>query len=206
MFRNVLITVLVLVSFSVLGSGRLKNLIAELDTATTIGTFERLAKESEHIVAVDVNNWLAFYWCSFNYTAAAYLAPRGNRDALLDKAQMMLDKSGALKKNEAEILLLQSWIYSTRITVAPGSRIKEYGEKANLAREEAHVLDPHNPRYYFLKGSFLYFAPPALGGGKTKAKPLFEESIAKHKSYLSRGELYPKWGDRQAKLLLASCN
>ena len=118
----------------------------------------------------------------------------------------MLDKSRELKKNEAEILLLQSWIYSTRVTVAPGSRIKEFGPKANTAREMAYAIDPQNPRYYFLKGSFLYFAPPALGGGKTKAKPLFEESIVKYKSYRSKGDLYPKWGNRQAKELLESCN
>ena len=206
MFRIAIIAVFLLISVSTVASGGLKSLVKQVDTATTSATFQRLAKESEQIIALQSNNWLAYYWCSFNYTAAAYLAPKNSKDALLDKAQTMLDKSTTLKKNEVELLLLQSWIYSTRIAVAPGSRIKEFGSKANTAREKAHALDPNSPRYYFLKASFFYFTPPAIGGGKTKAKPLFEESIAKFKSYRPKGELYPKWGGRQAKELLESCN
>ncbi|MBL4652996.1 MAG: hypothetical protein JKY53_09080 [Flavobacteriales bacterium] len=206
MFRNAIIAVLFLINVSAVASGGLKSLVSQVDTATTSITFQRLAEESEKIIVLQANNWLAYYWCSFNYTAAAYLSPKNNKDALLDKAQLMLDKSSELKKNEVELLLLQSWIYSTRIAVAPGNRIKEFGNKANIAREKAHVLDPNNPRYYFLKGSFFYFAPPAAGGGKTKAKPLFEESIAKFKSYRPKGDLYPKWGGKQAKELLESCN
>jgi hypothetical protein len=206
MYKHVIIVVLICLTCSVKAGTSLKNLISQSDTATTSFTFERLAKETEQIVSLQANNWLVYYWCSFNYAAAAYIAPIANRDGLLDKAQSMLDKLAILKKDEAEVLLLQSWVYSIRITVAPGSRIKEFGTKSNIAREKAYVLDPQNPRYYFLKASSLYFSPPFMGGGKSKAKPLFEEAITKFKSYSSKGDLYPKWGNRQAKELLETCN
>ncbi len=205
MYKYVLLVGLIYFTCSVKAGTSLKNLISQSDTATTSFTFERLAKETEQIASLQANNWLAHYWCSFNYAAAAYVAPRVNRDGFLDKAQSMLDKLSRLKKEEAEVLLLQSWIYSIRITVAPGSRIKEFGTMSNIAREKAYVLDPQNPRYYFLKASSLYFSPPFMGGGKSKAKPLFEEAIIKFKLYHSKGDLYPKWGKAQAKELLDTC-
>jgi hypothetical protein len=206
MYKYLLIVVLIYLTCSVKAGTSLINLISQTDTATTSFTFERLAKETEQIVSLQANNWLAYYWCSFNYAAAAYVAPRGNRDGFLDKAQSMLDKLDRLKKDEAEVLLLQSWIYSIRITVAPGSRIKEFGTKSNIAREKAYVIDPQNPRYYFLKASSLYFSPPFMGGGKSKAKPLFEEAITKFKLYRYKGDLYPKWGNKQAIELLETCD
>ena len=121
-------------------NGGLKHIIQQADTATSYATYERLAKESEKIASNESSNWLALYWCSFNYAAAAYVAPRDTKDLLLDKAQKMLDRASTIKKNEAEILLLQSWIYTTRVTVAPGSRVKEYGPKATEVREKAYSL------------------------------------------------------------------
>jgi hypothetical protein len=206
MYKYLLLAGLFCISYSIKADISLKSLISQLDTATSSDTFERLAKESEQIVSLQENDWLAYYWSSFCYAAAANLAPRGSRDPFLDNAQSKLDKSASIKNDEAEILLLQSWIYSLRITVAPGSRMKEFGTKSKITRESAYAIDPQNPRYYFLKATSLYFSPPFIGGGKSKAKPFFEESIRKFDLYKSKGDLYPKWGIKQANALLGTCD
>jgi hypothetical protein len=50
----------------------------------------------------------------------------------------------------------------------------------------------------------LFNTPAQFGGGKDKAKPLFEKSIALFKSAEPK-PLYPAWGRLQAEQQLAQC-
>jgi hypothetical protein len=65
-------------------------------------------------------------------------------------------------------------------------------------------LDPNNPRLYYLQGMTLFNTPEQFGGGKDKAKPVFEKSVALFKTAQSK-ELYPDWGKDQAEQMLARC-
>jgi hypothetical protein len=205
MTKYLLFISLFLTQLCILAQGGLQKAVNQLDTATTSMSFQRLADNSVAIIKQQPSSWLAYYWCSYGYASAAYLAPRSKKDALLDKAQEIIDQTKSLKVNRVELLLLQSWIYSIRITVVPASRLKEFGGLADQNREEAFTIDPNNPRYYFLKASSLYYTPPAMGGGKSKAQPLLEEAIEKYESYPVKEKLYPSWGRLEAEELLKKC-
>jgi hypothetical protein len=51
----------------------------------------------------------------------------------------------------------------------------------------------------------LFGTPPQFGGGKDKAKPLFEKSVALYKA-AKPATLAPTWGQKQAEDMLAQCN
>ena len=65
-------------------------------------------------------------------------------------------------------------------------------------------LNPDNPRIYYLQGQSLFNTPPAFGGGKDKAKPLFEKAIALFKTDKPK-PLWPNWGLDATEDQLAKC-
>jgi len=50
----------------------------------------------------------------------------------------------------------------------------------------------------------IFGTPEQFGGGKAKAKPIFEKAIALFKAE-SPKPLYPHWGQKQAEEKLAEC-
>jgi hypothetical protein len=66
------------------------------------------------------------------------------------------------------------------------------------------ALDPNNPRLYYLQAMSLFNTPAQFGGGKDKAKPVFEKSVALFKAAQAK-PLYPSWGRPQAENMLAQC-
>jgi hypothetical protein len=79
-----------------------------------------------------------------------------------------------------------------------------YGVAANQALEKALKLDPNNPRLYYLKGMSLFGTPPQFGGGKDKAKPVFEKAVELYKAAKPQ-ELYPRWGKEKAEQMIPQC-
>ena len=65
-------------------------------------------------------------------------------------------------------------------------------------------LNPNNPRLYYLQGAGIFGTPEQFGGGKEKAKPVFEKAVALFKSGNVKA-LYPRWGQKQAEDMLAQC-
>jgi len=88
--------------------------------------------------------------------------------------------------------------------VDPQTRWQTYGQQAAAALKEGLKLDPNNPRLYYLQGESLFGTPEQFGGGKAKAKPVFEKSIALFKAAQPK-PLYPVWGQKQAEDKLAQC-
>jgi hypothetical protein len=184
----------------------LKNIIAKCDTATTYLSFEKLANETEQITPTNSKNWLFYYWGAYNFAMSGYLAPKIQKDIFLDKADALLIKATLLSPKNSEIYLLQSWIHSSRIAVAPASRAKDYGNKSKEAQSKACEISPNNPRCSFMQAAFLYHTPPAMGGSKAKAKPFFEETLSKFSSFKPKSGSHPNWGLKQAEKYLASYN
>ena len=65
-------------------------------------------------------------------------------------------------------------------------------------------LNPNNPRLYYLQGMSLFNTPEQFGGGKDKAKPVFEKAVELYKAEQPK-PLYPHWGQQQAEDMLAKC-
>jgi len=50
----------------------------------------------------------------------------------------------------------------------------------------------------------LFGTPPQFGGGKDKAKPVFEKAVQLYKDAKPK-DLYPRWGQKQSEDMIAQC-
>src|SRR5262249_36491040 len=114
-----------------------------------------------------------------------------------------LAKAEAIEKN-SETYAVANMSATQQMLVDPQNRWSTNGKDANEALQKGLAADPNNPRLYYLQGMSLFGTPPQFGGGKDKAKPLFEKSVALYKSAQPK-PLYPTWGQDQAEKMLAQC-
>jgi len=91
-----------------------------------------------------------------------------------------------------------------QMMVDPQTRWQTYGVQASKALQDGLKLDPNNPRLYYLQGESIFNTPPAFGGGKDKAKPLFEKAVVLFKAEKPK-PLWPKWGLARTEEQLAKC-
>jgi hypothetical protein len=91
-----------------------------------------------------------------------------------------------------------------QMMVDPQTRWQTNGVEASTALQNGLKLDPNNPRLYYLQGESLFGTPVQFGGGKDKAKPVFEKAVALFKAAKPK-PLYPNWGQKQAEDKLAQC-
>ncbi len=151
-------------------------------------------------------HWLSPYYAALCYIQASHKVEEDKeRDGMLDKAQPLIDK--AVKKNpkEAEIMVLQAFLYQSRIQVNPQFRGMTYSSKAEASLKKATEADDKNPRAWSLLGYNLYFTPALFGGGPEKALPLFEKARDKFRTFKPLMPFYPVWGEPENLHMIAEC-
>jgi hypothetical protein len=121
-------------------------------------------------------------------------------NALCDKAESV----AATDADKAEILSIRNMSATQQMMVDPPTRWMSYGQAAGQALEKALKLDSNNPRLYYLKGMSLFGTPVQFGGGKDKAKPVFEKAVQLYKEQKPK-DLYPRWGQKQAEDMIVQC-
>jgi hypothetical protein len=177
-----------------------------LDSAKTSEDYTAVAAAFERIGDAEKNQWLPYYY------AALANVWKGFRDQTLDKddvatqAETLLKKAEAIEANNAEIAILKNMTSTLHMLVDPQSRWMQYGAEASKALSIAKQLEPGNPRIYYLEGQSLMGTPVQFGGGKDKAKPMFEKSVKLFESYKPASQLHPSWGQKAAVALLAKCS
>lgn len=180
--------------------------IAALDSGKSYGSYLALAGVFERIGNAEKKEWLPFYHAAYSYVIASYgQKDNDKKDEYLDKAQELADKAENLQPNEPEIILLKSFILSARIPVNPMVRGMKYGPESGAMLETAYAMDKENPRYYFLKGSGLFYTPEMFGGGKEKALPVLEKAKEKYETFKPKSSIHPNWGQKQALGMLQQC-
>ena len=102
----------------------------------------------------------------------------------------------AIEKN-AQLFAVENMVATQQMMVDPQTRWQTNGAEASTALQNGLKLDPNNPRLYYLQGESLFGTPVQFGGGKDKAKPVFEKAIALFKAAQPK-PLYPNWGQKQA--------
>lgn len=173
--------------------------IAALDTARTISGYQAAANGFERIATAEATEWLPQYYLAFCNVMMAGIEKDGDKvDAYCDKADGYLDKAEVLTTENSEIYTLRSLINSMRIKVNPMGRGQKYGTEAAINLAKAKELDPTNPRPWLLDGQGKLYTPPAFGGGKDKAIPLFEEAVKKYETFKPASTIHPNWGKSRA--------
>jgi hypothetical protein len=180
--------------------------LQKLATTRTVADFTTLANQFERIANAEPAKWHPRYYTAFCYVTAVSMnqLEADEIHKQLDIAQKhldMLEKSGI---KESEILALQAFVYQMRITDM-GKGMK-YSMQAGEKLDEAEKLNANNPRVYYLLGMNTFHTPKAFGGGKNKAKPLFEKAASLFKSQKPATALDPNWGEWHNNKMLAECN
>jgi hypothetical protein len=177
--------------------------ITLLDSAKSIDQLTSLAATFDRIGDAEKTQWLPYYYAALAQTWIGWNPDTKDKDANAQKINAYLAKAEAIEKN-AETYAVENMSATQQMLVDPQSRYMTNGQDAATALQKGLAADPNNPRLYYLQAMSLFGTPPQFGGGKDKAKPVFEKSIALFKSAQPK-PLYPTWGQTQAEKMLAQC-
>jgi hypothetical protein len=177
--------------------------VALLDSAKNPEELQSLAGTFERIGDAEKTQWLPYYYAALAQTWIGWNPAVKDKDANSQKINAYLAKAEAIEKN-AELYAVENMSATQQMLVDPQSRYMTNGKDAADALQKGMQVDPNNPRLYYLQGMSLFGTPPQFGGGKDKAKPLFEKSIALYKAAQTK-PLYPHWGQHEAENMLAQC-
>jgi hypothetical protein len=177
--------------------------IALLDSAKSIDDLQSLAGTFERIGDAEKTKWLPYYYAALAQTWVGWRPEVKDKDANAVKINAFLAKAEVLEKN-SELYAVENMAATQQMLVDPQTRWQTNGKDAGIALQKGMQADPNNPRLYYLQGMSLFGTPPQFGGGKDKAKPLFEKSISLYNS-AQPAPLAPTWGKKQAEDMLAQC-
>ncbi|HVU54393.1 MAG TPA: hypothetical protein VHD83_05030 [Puia sp.] len=178
--------------------------IALLDSAKSIDDLQSLASTFDRIGDAEKTKWLPYYYAALAQTWVGWNPTVKDKDANSAKINAYLAKAEAIEKN-SELYAVENMSATQQMLVDPQTRWATYGKTAGEALQKGLQADPNNPRLYYLQGMSLFGTPPQFGGGKDKAKPLFEKSVALYKA--AHPELLaPTWGQQQAEAMLEQCS
>jgi hypothetical protein len=181
----------------------MKKTLAQYDSAKTSADLQSVANSFERIGDAEKTQWLPYYYAGLALSTDGWMNPGLDKDANSTRINTLCDKAEALDKN-SEIMALRNMSATQQMLVDPQTRWATYGVQAGKYLDEGLKMNPNNPRLYYLRGESVLGTPVAFGGGKDKAKPLFEKAIALFKTDDPK-PLWPNWGKERAEMELAKC-
>ncbi len=184
---------------------KMKETLQLMDSAKSVQDLQEVSAQFERIGDMEKTQWLPYYYAALAQTNIGWMDQKIDKDKLADKTKMIISKAEAIEKN-SELYVLKNMVATQQMLVDPQNRWMSYGTEAGTALETAKKLDPENPRIYYLQGMSMFSTPEAYGGGKDKAKPLFQKSVDLFKTKKPASELHPKWGQNIAEDMLAKCS
>lgn len=185
----------------------MKKTLSLFDSAKTAEDYTKMANTFERIGDAEKTQWLPYYYAGLALSSAGWIETFKDKDANAERINKFSDKAESVATTDAdkaEILSLRNMSATQQMIVDPQSRWMSYGQAAGQALEKALKLDPNNPRLHYLKGMSLFGTPEQFGGGKDKAKPVFEKAVQLYKEAKPK-ELYPEWGQKQAEDMVVQC-
>lgn len=180
--------------------------VAMIDTATTTTTYSVANNTFERIASANPGEWLPVYYQAYcTVLMGMKQETPALKDEYFDKAEVLINRADEISPENSEIVVVQSWINSMKISVDPSTRGQKLGPKAGMLTEKALQLNPENPRAHFLKGTSLFYMPANFGGGKDKALPVFQKALEKFKAAKPENSIVPHWGQIPTEALLEQC-
>ncbi|MDQ6756815.1 MAG: hypothetical protein M3004_07760 [Bacteroidota bacterium] len=186
----------------------MKKNISMLDSAMQKGNLAVVANNFERIGDAEKFLWLPYYYAAYCNVINAFMEKDKIKvDAIADKAEELIIKAeGLAGKENSETAVIKSMIASSHMMVDPQSRYMKYGAAATSNIAKAKELDPTNPRAIYLEAQQKFYTPPAFGGGKDVAKPLFEKALKMFDTFKPETELHPTWGKGETQYFLSQVN
>ncbi len=180
--------------------------VAMLDSATEITTYSVANNTFERIANANPTEWLPLYYQAFcTVMIGMKQETPAKKDEYFDKAEAIINRADEISPDNSEIVVIQSWVNSMKISIDPMTRGQKLGPKSGMLTERSLMLNPENPRAYFLKGSGLFYTPANYGGGKDKALPVLQTALDKFKAEKPINKIVPHWGQAVTEQLLEQC-
>ena len=179
--------------------------VAAQSAAGTPADVQANLAQLERVAAAAPNAWEPRYYQARGYLKLGFAGKDGDQqDQLFDQAQTALDQAKKLPgADQAEVLILQAYIYQGRIMVSPMTRGMVYAGRVAEALGQAKALAPDNPRVYLLLGNDLFYRPSMFGGGADKAQPHYARAKALFATFRPATALSPAWGEKMNDAMLA---
>lgn len=180
--------------------------IASLNQASDSEQLSVIANRFERIARAEKDEWLPWYYAAYaTLNRAARADEASEKDQLLDKAQQYLDEATSLKTEESELVALQGYVHTIRVTVDPATRGQQLAPLATKTLVQALKMNPDNPRALFLLGQMQYGTAHFFGADTSEACQLIEQAVAKYESVTIEDALMPSWGKKSAQWMSEQC-
>ena len=176
-----------------------------LDSAKTVQSLQEVSATFERIGDAEKTQWLPYYYAALCQTNIGWMDTKTDKDKLAENTNLIIAKADVLAPNNSEIFCLKSMVATQQMLVDPQSRYMKYGAASNDAIAKAKFADPSNPRPVYLEAMNVFGTPPAFGGGKDKAKLIFEKALALYNSFKPASALHPNWGKKQTEDMILQC-
>lgn len=174
----------------------MKKNISMLDSVMANNNVTTLANNFQRIAQAEKTQWLPYYYAAYLTAMQATMTQDNSiKDELADKASTLLKSAeDILAKENSEIYVIKSMIATAHMMVDPQSRFMTYGQESSQDLKKSISLDSTNPRPVLLQAEGLFYTPPAFGGGKDVARPLFDKAAKLFAAFKPATELSPDWG------------
>lgn len=177
--------------------------LAMLDSAKSAADLNAASAAFERVGDAEKTQWLPYYWAALAKVRIGWVDNSVNKDNLAGEAKALIAKGEAISSN-SEFQALRDMAAVQQMMVNPQERWQTYGTEASGALQKGMQMDPKNPRLYYLQGMSVFNTPEQFGGGKTKAKPIFEKAAELYKTEEKKA-LYPTWGADMNDQMIAQC-
>lgn len=181
------------------GLAKLDSIKNQQDCLTAAAAFQRIAQAEK-------TRWEPFYYAAYCKIMAAFMEQDKDKvDAILDPAEADLNAALSIDSKNSEVYTIQAMLYQARISVS-FTRGMKFSGMANESIEKAIVMNPANPRAYFMKGQNIFYTPTMFGGGADNAKPHFVKALALFNSQDTTPKGFaPSWGKKKTIAMLKAC-
>lgn len=181
--------------------------IAILNQASDSEQLLAVANRFERIARAEKDEWLPWYYAAYATLNQAIQADGASeKDQLLDNAQRYLNEATAVGTEESELVALQGYVHTIRVTVDPANRGQQLAPLATKTLVQALKMNPDNPRALFLLGQMQYGTAQFFGADTSEACQLIQQAVAKYESVTADDALMPNWGQENARMMLAKCS
>ena len=182
----------------------MESLVAEIQNAQFGVSLQPQANKMERIASAEKTEWLPNYWVAYCYLMDSYVEnDGGKKDLLLDKADQFLLIADKINEREEELEILRANLASARMSVSPQDRWQKYGQLSAKALGQAKNMNSENPRISLLEAQGIFYMPEAFGGGKEKAKGVFDKALSQFNTFKAKSNLHPNWGENTTKYMLS---
>ena len=165
----------------------------------SVNTFQRIADAEK-------TKWEPYYYAGFGSILMATREKEGaKKDAHLDRAMEFIKKCKEIAPEDSEVITLEGFVYTIRVTVDPATRGPQFAGLAMQTYGKAISLNPENPRALSMLAQMQYGTAQFFGSSTAEACGTLDKSLEKFASFKSENPLAPRWGKQGAEGLKAQC-